>query len=68
MLNPVFAVCSTSGLKYGLSCVRAWLNSHAGYNVRSRSAHKVHLDPIVPILIAAVLHIEPTHKACSRKA
>src|SRR6185369_15453170 len=27
MLNPALAVCSINGLKYGLSCIRALLNS-----------------------------------------
>jgi hypothetical protein len=36
--------------------------------VRFDSAHKVHLDPIMPVLSAAVLHVKPAHKASSRKA
>jgi hypothetical protein len=35
------------------------------YNVRGHSASKVHLDPVVPVLIIAVLHIEPTDEASS---
>jgi hypothetical protein len=68
MLNPALAVEARQRFVIWVIVLRGATDFDAGYDVRFYSAHKVHLDPIVPVFVVALFHVEPAYIGGSRKA